>query len=431
MNDLSILLPTEWKIVHLGSKEPLICDQIKNGTTINQNKNKKGLKVTRIETISNSFIDDNIVGYTTEATPKILNDYLIKKGDILFSHINSDAHIGKSAIAKKDYDDLIHGMNLLLIRPNKQNTIPEYINYVFIYFRAIGFFKKICKRAVNQSSINQANLKTIEMPLPSIPEQCKISAVLSTVQKAVEIQTKLIERTIELKKAMMQKLFKEGTRGEKQKMTEIGPMPESWKVLELKRILNTTLKVNLKEERNKIIKYIDVSSISRNRLRIKSTIKYILKNAPGRARKKVFLGDVIFATVRPTLKRIAYIDENYDNQVCSTAFCVLHGNNEKSRKFIYYLVQRENFIKQIAFIQSGVSYPAVTDRQVKSQLIPLPSIEEQIEIANHLMVIDKKIELHNNKKQKLEELFRTLLHQLMTAEIRVNDIDLDFLEEVS
>ena len=62
-------------------------------------------------------------------------------------------------------------------------------------------------------------------------EQRKIIYVLSTVQKAIEQQDKLIRTTTELKKALMQKLFTEGTRGEKQKQTEIGLVPESWEVV--------------------------------------------------------------------------------------------------------------------------------------------------------------------------------------------------------
>ena len=38
--------------------------------------------------------------------------------------------------------------------------------------------------------------------------------------------------------------------------------------------------------------------------------------------------------------------------------------------------------------------------------------------------MDAKIQHHRQKKSKLEDLFRTLLHQLMTAQIRVNDLDL-------
>ena len=51
-------------------------------------------------------------------------------------------------------------------------------------------------------------------------------------------------------------------------------------------------------------------------------------------------------------------------------------------------------------------------------------VEEQQAIADILSTIDQKIEHHTTKKQKLEELFRSLLHELMTARVRVNEVEL-------
>ena len=67
----------------------------------------------------------------------------------------------------------------------------------------------------------------------------------------------------------------------------------------------------------------------------------------------------------------------------------------------------------------------INQASLANALMPLPSFDEQSEIANILLNIDSKIQLHRQKKEKLEVLLRTLLHQLMTAQIRVDKLDLE------
>ena len=269
-------------------------------------------------------------------------------------------------------------------------------------------------------------LKERTIPRPEMDEQRKIAAVLGVVQQAIEQQDRLIALTAELKKTLLHQLFTQGLRGEPQKETEIGLVPESWEVVTLGSLIEDAPQVSMRSDADRKIEYIDVSSISREFLCIESTSSYVLKEAPGRARKKVKTGDVIFATVRPTLLRIAHVPAAYDEQVCSTAFCVLRDNNKRTLgRFIYYLVQREKFVKQLAAIESGASYPAVTDRQIKEQLVPVPQESEQIEISATLEACDGKIRMLQRKHASLSDLFRTMLHQLMTAQIRVNEIELE------
>ena len=200
----------------------------------------------------------------------------------------------------------------------------------------------------------------------------------------------------------------------------------SWDVIELADMIEETEQVNMRTESERQIKYIDVSSISREHLLVENTAEYLLKEAPGRARKKVVTGDVIFATVRPTLLRVAYINKELNNVgSCSTAFCVLRAKENVSDKYIYYVVQREQFIKQLAAIESGANYPtAVTDRQVKNQKIPKPEYDEQVKIAEILDTCDRQLLHHAKKREVFEELFRALLNQLITGQVRVNDIDI-------
>ena len=200
----------------------------------------------------------------------------------------------------------------------------------------------------------------------------------------------------------------------------IGPIPVHWRVVRLREVVHKTRQIDPRKTPNQHFKYIDVSSVSKERLAVVSCQIIHGKNAPSRARKQVEKGDVIFATVRPYLKRIAKIPPELHKQICSTAFCVLRAReNVLDSEFLFYAVSTDAFVARVAEHQRGSSYPAVTDKDVLEECIPLPPLDEQHEIARVLQTVDRKIEAEENRKQALDDLFKTLLHHLMTAKIRV------------
>jgi type I restriction enzyme S subunit len=86
-------------------------------------------------------------------------------------------------------------------------------------------------------------------------------------------------------------------------------------------------------------------------------------------------------------------------------------------------VTKDDFVQRVSEHQRGSSYPAVTDKDVLSEMIPLPPLPEQKQIAHILSAVDRKIETEQNRKAALQSLFRTMLHLLMTGKIRVKDLE--------
>ena len=160
-------LPKGWAWCRLGE----LTEFIRNGISIKQDKNLKGYPITRIETISDGSINRQRMGYADIYDLSKYEQYLLTKGDILLSHINSPIHIGKSAVysPKSDGEKIIHGMNLLCIRLKEVDS--HFINYFFNSktFRYSLF--PFIKHAVNQASINIGNLRNILIPLPPLAEQ--------------------------------------------------------------------------------------------------------------------------------------------------------------------------------------------------------------------------------------------------------------------
>jgi len=154
---------------------------IRNGMNIRQDKSQVGLPITRIETISDATIDPNRVGYAGLRETDC-GDWLLEPGDILFSHINSVEHIGKCAVYEGAPAQLVHGMNLLCLRPDRDVLEPGFAKWLL---RSNAFRTRLSNfinKAVNQASVSIGNLKTIEVLVPPLPEQRRIADILDRAE---------------------------------------------------------------------------------------------------------------------------------------------------------------------------------------------------------------------------------------------------------
>ena len=155
--------------------------------------------------------------------------------------------------------------------------------------------------------------------------------------------------------------------------------------VEWKSLGDITLKTNnIKWNDNSKLEYyyIDLCSVSRENNKVYDTQLINATNAPSRAQQIVITNDVIFGATRPMLKRFCLIPNEYNEQICSTGFCVLRANTEiVLPKWIFYHVSTLNFYDYIEKNQKGASYPAITDRDVKAYNIPIPHLDEQERIV--------------------------------------------------
>lgn len=162
-----------------------------------------GIQITRIETIADGAIDYLRTG-VAEYTPE-LERYKLIPGDILFSHINSVDHIGKVAIFNGE-QLLYHGMNLLLLRTNK-DADSSFLYFWFTSLPARRQTRNLAKQAVSQASINTKELKALEILLPPMPEQTAIATLLCDMDTELTALEARRDKTRALKQGMMQVLL--------------------------------------------------------------------------------------------------------------------------------------------------------------------------------------------------------------------------------
>ncbi len=181
---------------------------IRNGASIKQTDGAKGLPITRIETIANRKIDLTRMGYADITDYTQFADYQLQDGDILMSHINSEKHLGKVArynAVNGEY--IIHGMNLLLLRADKQIVSPDYAEHFFNSEMFLRQLPNITKKSVNQASFNVSALKKLHIPIPSLAEQHTIEQSLNKITTLISLRKQQLAKLDELVKSRFIELF--------------------------------------------------------------------------------------------------------------------------------------------------------------------------------------------------------------------------------
>ncbi|MEW6574179.1 MAG: restriction endonuclease subunit S [Bacillota bacterium] len=281
-------------------------------------------------------------------------------------------------------------------------------------------------------------LKEKKIPRPELDEQRKIAAVLSLVQRAIEQQEQLIALTTELKKALMHKLFTEGLRGEPQKQTEIGPVPESWEVVALEDVAmsfdyGTSVKCDYAKAGFPVLRIPNVigGSIDLRDLKFGLPKRNELESLRLRA------GDLLFVRtngVQENAGRCSLFSGELDN--CYYASYLIRVRVDSAKLLPAFLNEYSQTECGRSFLAGRAIRTAdgkfnINTGTLKKVLVPLPTIGEQQEITANLELLKRKRKQHEAKGKGLQDLFCTLLHQLMTAQIRVHDLDLSELEAVT
>jgi type I restriction enzyme S subunit len=327
---------------------------------------------------------------------------IVKWQDTIFATIRPS--LKRVAFISKEYDNQIASTAFCVVRPNQKQVAPLYV-YFFLLSDLLNAEINGLQHGASYPAITDNDVLNQTIPLAQLAEQQKIAAVLYKIQKAIEIQESIIEKTRELKNSTLHHVFTQGLRGEKKKATEIGPIPASWSVQRFEEfaILHRGYDLPIQDRNsgsvpivgsNGVVGYHDQSKVK----------------GPG------------VVTGRSGSIGISYYVED-DYWPLNTGLYVedFHGNDPL---YVHYFFQSFDFGQYAA----GVSVPTLNRNIVHATLISVPQIGEQKEIANILKTVDQKIEIHTAKKSTLQDLFKTMLNKLMTGEIRVKDLEIDVSE---
>ena len=274
-------------------------------------------------------------------------------------------------------------------------------------------------------------LKEKKIPRPEKGEQRKIAGVLGVVQRAMEQQGRLLTLTEELKKTLLHQLFTQGLRGEHQKQTEIGPVPESWEVVPLGKVAKFQTGGTPSRDKPEYWQDGEIPWVKTGEIDyrvIDATEEKITRIGLDNSSAKIFPAGTLLVAMYGqgvTRGRAAILGINAAaNQACAA---ITPQNEEAlSTRFIYYHLQYHyGDLRQMGH---GANQKNLNMALLRGFQIAYPSPDKQATVVDVLTRLDQKLAVMEARIRTLTALFSTLLHHLMTAQIRVHDLDVDILE---
>lgn len=412
--------PTTWKVDRVDS-----AFEIQQGKQVSK-KNREGdnqLKFLRTKNVlwnrlDLSELDKMNFTETEEARLKLeQNDLLVCEG----------GSIGRTALWNAEIDGCFYQNHLHRLRVKGEKAEPKFGVYWFWYAFDVANLYFGRGNATTIPNLSRSKLAELPMAFPPLPEQKKIAHILSAVQRAIEAQEQIIRITSELKKALMHKLFTEGLRNEPQKLTEIGPIPESWQV---SRLIETVEFIDYgvsqaipKTPTPEGVKIVSTADIDKQGNLLYWKVRQIIVPKKTADRLTLNDGDVLFnwRNSAELIGKSTIFEQQDDPHIFASFILRICTGEKKSHKyFLKYLMNhyREKgvFVK---LARRAVNQANYNKNEISSLKIPNPSYVEQVKMANIIRGVEENRKKHFEKKEALQSLFRTLLHELMTAKSRV------------
>ncbi|MGQ3053085.1 MAG: restriction endonuclease subunit S [Roseateles sp.] len=348
-------------------------------------------------------------------------EYLLAEGDLIVAMTEQGEGLLGSAARIPLGGKYLHNQRLGLV----QITDPELLDKRFLYwvFNSADVRAQIRATATGAKVKHTApeRIKKVRLKLPALRDQQGIAAVLDSYDDLIATN----QRRIALLEDAARRLYREWFvhlrfPGHESVRVKDG-VPQGWRGKRLSTVANVNKRSIGARDRPDSILYIDISSVTPGLIR--EVTPFAFPDAPGRARRRVRHGDVIWSCVRPNRRSYALIWEPSENLVASTGFAVLSASDVPF-SFLYFAVTTDEFVGYLEQNATGAAYPAVTAKTFEDAEIVVPDAGALVAFDRHVLPMLEQMEAMKAQNIKLAQSRDVLLPKLMSGQLDVSGIRL-------
>lgn len=347
--------------------------EFRNGVNYNKSSFGEGVKVVGVSDFQD--YTKPRYGELEQINPEgiVAERNILRDGDIVFVRSNGNRElIGRSLFIEAPPEEVTHSAFTIRLRFNSREIHPKFYAYCF-RTPLIRQGLTASGGGTNISNLNQDILNALEVPLPPLPVQRRIAGILSAYDELIDNSQRRIRILEEMARVLYGEWFVHfrfpGHEKVPRVSSPVGDIPQGWEEKKLSEVaeVNRT-QINARSAPDEL-HYIDISSVSPGQIDAITT--YAFSDAPGRARRIVQHGDVLWSCVRPNRRSHAQVMHPDPNIIASTGFAVLTATRVPFT-FLYLATTTDDFVAYLTNNASGSAYPAVTAETFNKASLLIP-----------------------------------------------------------
>ncbi len=382
-------LPEGWRWVRLG--EVIIEAQPGFACGERDPNGVVQLRMNNVDIRGNCVLEEYI---RVPADVLTIQRYALKPGDILFNNTNSVELVGKTALFRGYSEPVVYSNHLTVLRTNPELLDPEYLAKWLLLQWKNKLFEHICNRWIGQSAVKNNKLLSFEIPLPPLPEQKRIAAILKERMAAVERARRAVEEQLEAAKALPAAYLREVF------PRQGASLPEGWRWVKLGEVCERieygyTASADLDIVEPHFLRITDIQNghvvwdkVPGCKISPEEEEKYLL-----------FDGDIVFARTGATTGK-SYLIRRPPRSVFASYLIRLRPKTHICADFMYEFFQSSTYWQQIYTNIRGAGQPNVNASLLSKMVIPLPPLSEQKRIA---AILKERMAAVERLRKALEE----------------------------
>ena len=316
------------------------------------------------------------------------NYKVVCKGDMVYNSMR----MWQGANGVSNYDGIVSPAYTVLMPTEEIDN--QYFAALFKTSNLINEFRKNSQGLTSDTwNLKYPQIRPIRLYIPSLQEQNKISSFIGTLEERIGKQRQLVDALKKYKRGLLSNLFGE-------KITQ-GCTTKSYYFSEIAQ------RRSEKYNPTSGIEYpcVELENIEQETGKILATVP---STAQSSIKNIAMPGDTLFGKLRPYLRKYAFAKKT---MACSSEIWALIPSDVVLPKFLFYLVQTEQFLR-VANISSGTKMPRAEWSNIEKAEFFIPDFSVQRKVVFLLEGLDQKITFADSTLLSLNRLKASLLQQL-------------------